>query len=160
MNAYKLAASVLLAVATSAASAAPIYVGSWDLYSGVSWITGQAPTYTGQQAAAALFGGLATDYAISTDGEDVSDINFSAWYDGYAVGPHIAAQDFHIDTGTLGVYDSVGDSSAMIMDNAGGEGLMNYAFRVSAASVPEPMPMALMGLGLAALAFTRRPRRK
>ena len=148
--------AIVLAAAAASVSAAPIFAGAWDLYSGESW-TNNAPTLTAQMAAASLFGGEASDYVISTNGDNVADINSMAWYDGYAVGPHIAAQDFMIDTGVIGIYDRPGDASAMIRDNAGDRGLMNYAFRVDAtADVPEPVSAGLLGLGLAGMAFARR----
>jgi hypothetical protein len=47
----------------------------------------------------------------------------------------------------------------MIRDNASGLNLINYAFR-QAASVPEPLPLALMSLGLAGMALARRRKQK
>jgi hypothetical protein len=152
-------ATAVLSLAAAAASATPVFVGSWDLYSGVNWWTGTAPTYTGQEAAAALFGGAAGDYVISTNGSSVATINASAWYDQYGIGPATFAQNYRHDTSTLGVYDTWGDSSAMIRDNAGGRGLMNYAFRVDA-NVPEPLTVGLMGLGLFGMAMARRRKSK
>jgi hypothetical protein len=154
----KLLGALLLAIASAAASAAPVYVGSWDLYSGEFWSTASAPILSGQDAAAALFGGVASDYVISTKGSDAADIDFSAWYDVYGGGLHIDLQDYRVDSGDLGIYDATGDTSAMIRDNAQGLDLMNYAFRVTA-SVPEPLPLALMSLGLAGMALARRRKR-
>lgn len=156
----KVLGGAILALAAAGASAAPVFVGSWDLYSGVNWWTGEAPTYTGQEAAAALFGGSASDYVISTNGSNVADINQSAWYDQYGIGPAIFAQDYRHDTFNIGVYDTYGDTSAMIRDNAGGQNLMNYAFRVDGANVPEPLTVGLMGLGLAGMAVARRRQAK
>lgn len=158
----KLSGMALLALATSSASAAPVYMGSWDLYSGGSWLSFDAPILSGQDAAAYLFGGVAGDYVISTKGDDVANIDFSAWYDVYgggAGGVHIDRQDYRVDSGDLGVYDTAGDTSAMVEDNARGLGAINYAFRAPA-SVPEPMPVALMSLGLASMALARRRRPK
>jgi hypothetical protein len=151
-----LAAAVLAGMAVSAA-AAPTFVGSWNLFSGEYFWNGP-PTYTAQDAAAVLFGGAAGDYLISTLGSDVAAINEQAWYDQYAVGPARFAQDYHVDSGVIGAYDTRGDSSAMIIDNAGGRGLINYAFRVDStgADVPEPLSLSLMGLGLAGIAAVRR----
>jgi hypothetical protein len=148
------AAAILAGFAVSA-FATPIYVGSWDLFSGASW-GARPPTYTAQEAAAALFGGKASDYLISTAGTDVSAIDEQAWYEQYRIGQGIFAQDYRADTGVLGRYDATGDSSAMIRDNAFGLNLINYAFRIDSTDVPEPLSLGLMGLGLAGLAAARR----
>jgi hypothetical protein len=134
-----------------------VYVGSWDLYSNGSWMSFDAPILSGQDAAAYLFGGVASDYVISTQGTNVANIDFSAWYDVYGSGIRFDAQDYRVDTGEPGIYDTDGDTSAMVEDNARGLGLVNYAFR-QAASVPEPLPLALMSLGLAGMALARRRR--
>jgi hypothetical protein len=153
--------ATLLMIAAASASATPTFVGSWDLYSGVGWWTNSAPTYTAQEAAAALFGGAATDYAISTTGNSVGSINNMAWYDRYGYGPGVFAENYRVDNAVIGIYDTPGDSSAMILDNAGGRGLMNYAFRLDApANVPEPLTAGLMGAGMLGLALARRRKSK
>lgn len=68
-----------------------VYVGSWNVPNGEAprW-TDDPPNgplaYTGQEAAALLFGGSAGDYAISTAGSDVALIDNQAWYDVIGVG--------------------------------------------------------------------------
>jgi hypothetical protein len=151
-----LLAAAILAGAAASAFATPTYVGSWDLFSGADYYD-KPPTYTAQEAAALLFGGLASDYLISTLGDNAALINGMAWYDQYVDGPSIFAQNYREDHGVLGQYDTRGDTSAMVMDNANGWGLINYAFRVErSADVPEPLSLGLMGLGLAGLAAARR----
>lgn len=156
-NLSKALSAVLLSITAVSASAAPIFVGSWELYSGESWTTRTAPILTGQMAAAALFGGDAEDYVISTNGASIENINNSAWYDRYAIGVAVFAHNFLADTGNIGVYDSYGDTSAMIRDNASSTGHMNYAFRIEEpAAVPEPLTVGLMGAGMLGMALSRR----
>ena len=98
------AAALSLGVA-GAANAALVFVGSWQVDSGPSW-DGSPPNgplaYTGQEAAATIFGGSAGDYSISTNGSSVGSINFMAWYSviGYggnqSNGGSLLAQDFSL----------------------------------------------------------------
>lgn len=148
------------------ASAAPIFVGQWDLYSGPYWQDNPAPALlTGQQAAALLFGGSANDYLISTAGKNVADINYLAWYDQYGFRDSQTefAQDYYYDSDDNGLYDNNLDVSAMVQDHQftgiGPYPYVNYAFRVEKDSaVPEPLSVGLMGIGLLGLGLVRRPR--
>ncbi|RJG04888.1 PEP-CTERM sorting domain-containing protein [Noviherbaspirillum cavernae] len=157
----------------SSAMAAPTYtyVGSWFVDEGDSWSAtnglGQyiTPVLSGVEAAAYIFGGSASDYAISTVSSNVADINFKAWMDGwgdsntYGWNGTPAAQDLHIDVGGDGLYASPGGAgsaySAYVNDH--GLHLQNFAFRVTNSNdVPEPGSVALLAAALAALAFARR----
>jgi hypothetical protein len=83
-----LVAAVLSAGAI--ASNSPLFAGYWNLYSGPYYAAPELPQlYTGQQAAAALFGGNPGDYVISTLGRDVAAIDYQAWYDESGFAPHV-----------------------------------------------------------------------
>lgn len=72
------ALSIAAATSTSATAATYVYVGSWHVGDGPDF-RDNPPTYTGQEAAVLLFGGVAGDYAISTIDNQVSDINHMAF---------------------------------------------------------------------------------
>jgi hypothetical protein len=151
------------------ASASPLFVGAWDLYSGPYYADPDLPQlYTGQQAAAFLFGGSAGDYVISTAGSDAAAIDGRAWYDLSGFAPMIFAHDYMSDGGQAGVYDAWFDASAMVKDHMYmGDGpypYVNYAFRVTdadagaGAEVPEPMSIGLLGAGLLGMGLALRRR--
>jgi hypothetical protein len=110
-----------------------------------------------------LFGGVASDYAISTVDSDVANINFLAHADQFGSGSFITttvAQDFKQDFGTAG-YNTTGDTSAYVLDHASpttGFG-QNFAFRASTV-VPEPATWGLMILGFATAGVLLRGRRR
>ena len=154
-----------LAVAASLAAAAPavagpIFAGSWTVDQGPWWDT-VPQVYTGQQAAALLFGGSASDYEISTISDQIGDIDHLAWVSTYGgncdgafpCGTKVA-ENFSLSTD--GLYDNWGDQSAYVGDWAQGAQYRNYAFRIG--SVPEPASWAMMvgGFGLAGAAMRRR----
>ena len=121
-NSLRIAALLVGLTGSAAALAIPsyVYVGYWDVYSGPDWQTAP-PTYTGQQAAALLFGGSYSDYAISTVDATVANINHMAWVDIYGVGfanpaNNIVAENYAVDTSSAG-YDQTGDTSAYVQDN-------------------------------------------
>jgi hypothetical protein len=148
----------LLCGSAGEAKAALVFVGSWQVYdpSAPVW-SGSPPNgplaYTGQEAAALLFGGNPSDYVISTVDSNPANVNHMAWYDTIGIGGGIFAEDYDVKylglyygptSGYSGVPVSERASSAFIRDNFVTE--TNFAF---IEVVPEPTTMALFGLCVA-----------
>jgi PEP-CTERM motif len=165
MNTFlKFASVVALAASTIAtsANAALVFVGSWQVDQGPSWTV--VPTaFTGQQAAAMLFGGVASNYSISTIDSNVANIDNLAWVSvwgaagfpdcaGFPCGRKVSESAV---TSTGGLYQNPGDESAFVRDWAGGSEFTNYAFKNT---VPEPASWAMLiaGFGLTGAAMRRR----
>lgn len=106
------------------------FVGSWNVSDGPSWPAGP-PTYTGQEAAALLFGRTASDYRISTAGSNVAAVNDLTWYDRYAASYVELASNWRVDTNGPG-YNTTNDTSAYVRDHVGTH--INYAFAQALAS--------------------------
>jgi hypothetical protein len=152
--------------ASFAAHASPVFVGQWHVGDGPNWPTNHT-AYSGQEAAALLFGGTASDYVISTADNVVGDINHMAWMDVLG-GPIIQqAENFSNGTDYL-VYPTY---SAYVHDHScfnrysdlnavcdGSDTYVNFAFRVTdnQNNVPEPASIALLGLGAFGVLAARR----
>jgi hypothetical protein len=148
------------------AAAAPVFVGSFAVYSGPDWHTN--PTvFSGQDAAAFLFGGVADEYLISTNSSlDPLSITQTAWYDtwGKSAGT-VYGQGFKFDLGNPGYNDPGGVGSAIsafVHDNLSDtETYRNFVWRDldrikppcdTPPVAPEPGSLALLGTGLLPLA--------
>jgi outer membrane autotransporter protein len=124
----------LAAVLISAASATAqtlTFVGSWRVDQGPQFFT-NPPAYSGQTAAVLLFSGTThdtnpADYVISTISNNPAIANRMAWYSIYGVGNGAFAQN---DLNSVN-YNSHGNLSAYVSDNAVGSAFTNYAFLVS-----------------------------
>jgi hypothetical protein len=159
----------------SSANADLIFVGSWDVADPDAPLWFDTPpdgplAYTGQEAAALLFGGSAADYAISTVDDNVVNINNMAWYDIIGVGGAILAQDYFskylglyygpTDTYTSGIPTNA--ASSYIQDNLADLDARNYAFRrdqaarSAAAPASSPSVLTLLLAGLLGVAAARR----
>jgi len=151
-----------------------VYVGSWEVDQG-PFFGDFPPAYSGQQAAALLFGDSPSDYVISTVSNQVADINDSNWISTYSGAYNlgipgcetwpcgtVVADDYVVSDG--GLYDQEGDTSAYVYDNAvdGAFSYTNYAFVDEStlnSPVPEPSSLLLLGSGILGLTCLMRRKR-
>ena len=165
MNIKSLVASAALAAVlatASAANAAYTFVGNWNVGDGPAW-GGNPLAYSGDGAAALLFGGSASDYVVSTVDNQVSNINNMAHYSVIGIGFRDFADNYFRGTEGTTHYQDVyvlneATDTVSAYVNDFGPGGTNYAFRKDGGGVPEPASWALMisGFGLAGAALRRR----
>ena len=96
------------------------YVGSFNVGDGPCWHDPIPQTYTAQEAAALIYGGLPSDYAVSINANttDPNTITHTAWLDGYANTQYFntpAAENYKLND----IY-SYPAFSAFIKDNSDG----------------------------------------
>ncbi len=164
-------AAMALSFAASTAGASTFtFVGSWLVADGPLWSSGGVQSLSGLEVAALLFGGSASDYAISTIDMDPDHINHSAFLDGYGDTTYLTTP---ASEGFVGVFGSsydqgYGNYSAYVFDHAcgiyycdggGGDLARNYAFRADG-GVPEPATWGLMLMGFGGLGAALRANRR
>jgi hypothetical protein len=178
MMALAVVVSVLAGTASQALAITVKYsfVGSWQPYTVSAPLyddgLGNGPlAYTAQEAAALLFGGLPSDYVISTAGIAPSTINHTAWYDVVGFGATELPDNYFnkylglyygpvVDFDYLGAGDFPSSAASAFVRNNYVFGV-NYAFRANAVSaVPVPAAGLLLVTAIGGLAgFGRLQRR-
>jgi len=102
------AMALILAALWASQAAAQQYqfIGSFAVEDGPNWTT-NPPVYSGQEAAALLFGGSPGDYRISTNSNttDPTTITDTAWYSTWGTGCSEQAQDYRVDDAPPGGKD-------------------------------------------------------
>jgi hypothetical protein len=114
------------------------FIGSFRISNGPYWAAAP-PCFTAREAAAQIFGGQPTDYAISVNSNttDPSTITHTAFLDGYGSTIYFTtpqSEDFK-----SGSTYTPGSFSALVHDhNLHGQGPINYVWRV-AGQTPTPV---------------------
>ena len=158
----------LLALLAMPLLAAPVLIGSFNVYDGPQWTT-DPQVMNAQQVAAMLYGGSPSDYSISVS---PSTITLTAWLDGWGDTTYLttpAPQNYSLSSEAGGGYNLAPSFSAWVCDHAdcaaygfpvnapqsgSNFNYTNYVFRDAA--VPEPASWALLGAGGFALFIRRR----
>ncbi|MEJ6122817.1 PEP-CTERM sorting domain-containing protein [Vibrio sp. 2-Bac 85] len=158
----KLIASIALITASLNVQAIPTYVGSYEVNDGPSW-SANPDVYSATDAAALIFGGNSSDYYISTfQSFNYADITHTGWYDGW--GEHSGMEfneNYSLDVNGDGYANPGGSNTAhsAYVNDGLNNSYVNYVWLSNVVSVPEPISIVLLGLGLAGLGFSRKKKK-
>jgi hypothetical protein len=144
------------------ARAGLVYVGAFNVGDGPFF--GDDPVvYSARDAAALIFGGVYTDYAISTiNSTDPSTVNFKAFVDGYNDPQYLTtavSEDFKLGTTYLTSGGAGGAYSAFVSDHVT-DPVYNYVWQITADPVGAPAPATLFPAILGAISAVRLIRRR
>lgn len=144
---------------TASAGATPVYVGYFRVSDGPDWHE-DPPVYSAREAAALVFGGHYTDYAISTH---YAKINNQAWADGWGDTQYLfdsVHEDFKLGETYMGNPGEGSAYSAFVNDHHRlATKRYNFVWRIAEANpvVPEPTTLLMVGIGsMGALHLRRR----
>lgn len=160
--------------AQPAQAATYTFVGSFNVFDGPVW-TSNPKVVSGVEAAALLFGGSASQYAISVNSNtaDPSTITHTAWLDGWGDTTYLvtAASETYSLSSSGGAYNPAPAFSAYVCDHANcaaygfpsssGEAGLNYTNYVwRTTGVPEAGVWAMMMIGFFGLGAAMRVNRR
>jgi len=123
------------------------YVGSFMVEDGPYWTT-NPDVLSGLEAAALLFGGVPSDYAISTNPNttDPSTITHTAWATTWGIsGCQEIDEDYSLDLGAPGYNDPGGENtaiSAYVYDNCK-NGNTNYVWLVNLVNIEKAINVTM-----------------
>lgn len=139
-------------------ASAQTYVGSFRVQDGPNWTT-NPPVYSAQEAAALLFGGSPSDYAISVNpsttnpGTITHTAYYSTWGDSTCA---VFAETERVDDAPPGYNDpgGIGTARSAYVNDHCNSGETNYVWRGAPVAAPVPVPTlgqwGVLALGLAA----------
>lgn len=131
----------LLAAFAASAASAQTYVGSFKVSDGPFWNQPTTPVYSALEAAALIFGGVPSDYAVSInpDTVDPSSITRTAHYDEYGIGAcSVQPETDRIDQDPPGYQmpSTHGAARSAYVSDHSCSGV-NYVWRIFAPATPD-----------------------
>lgn len=147
----------LLAAFAASAASAQTYVGSFKVNDGAEW-TSNPQVYSGLEAAALLFGGEPSDYAISVNPNttDPNTITHTAHYSVVYIGCSVFPEGESVDAAPTGYYSPSGDRSAYVRDTCGSSET-NYVWRIGATAPTTALSPTINDTGDAQVSISWTP---